>query len=215
MGFSSADPAAVTEEYATVVEGLEDLTPTVTLADVSEPSGDPATATATYDWTWPLGPDGWQYSSQATLTQTDDEWLADWDPATIEPTLGPKVTMDLVGLGAKRGDILGAGGLALVTNRPVVRIGIDRSQVGAAKAGASAREVARLVDIDAGGVREAGDRRRTAGLRRGDRLPPGRGAPRRADAASAGSRAAPSSPASCRWRRPRASPRRSWARSAR
>ena len=148
VGFTSADPAAVTEEYATVVEGLEDLTPTVTLADVSAPSGDPAAATATYDWTWPLGPDGWQYSSQATLTQTDDEWLADWDPATIEPTLGPKVTMDLVGLGAKRGDILGAGGLALVTNRPVVRIGIDRSQVGAANAGASAREVARLVDVD-------------------------------------------------------------------
>ena len=66
-----------------------------------------------------------------------------------------------------------------------------------------------------GGVREAGDRRRAAGLRRGDRLPPGRGAPRRAVRASAGSRAEPSSPASCRWRRPRASPRRSWARSAR
>jgi hypothetical protein len=148
VGFTTPDPAAVSEEYAAVVEGLEDLTPTVTLADVSEPSGDPATATATYDWTWPLGPDGWQYSSQATLTQTDDEWLAEWDPATIEPTLGPKVTMDLVGLGARRGDILGAGGLALVTNRPVVRIGIDRSQVGAATAGASAREVARLVHID-------------------------------------------------------------------
>ena len=178
VGFGSADPAAVTEEYAAVVEGLEDLTPTVTLADVSEPSGEPATATATYDWTWPLGPDGWQYSSQATLTQTDDAWLADWDPATIEPTLGPKVTMDLVGLGAKRGDILGAGGLALVTNRPVVRIGIDRSQVGAAKAGASAREVGAARRHRPGGVREAGDRRRTAGLRRGDRLPPGRGAPR-------------------------------------
>ena len=40
VGFETADPAAVTEEYAAVVEGLEDLTPTVTLADVSEPSGD-------------------------------------------------------------------------------------------------------------------------------------------------------------------------------
>ena len=69
------------------------------------------------------------------------------DPS-FKPTLGPKVTMDLVGLAARRGDILGADGLALVTNRPVVRIGIDRSQVGAATAGASAREVARLVDID-------------------------------------------------------------------
>jgi hypothetical protein len=56
--------------------------------------------------------------------------------------------MDLVGLGAKRGDILGAGGLALVTNRPVVRIGIDRSQVGAGQSGRLGPEVARLVDID-------------------------------------------------------------------
>ena len=36
-----------------------------------------------------------------------------------------------------------------MTNRPVVRIGIDRSKVGPAQAGASARDVARLVDIDA------------------------------------------------------------------
>ena len=176
VGFTSADPAAVTDEYATVVEGLEDLTPTVTLADVSEPSGDPATATATYDWTWPLGPDGWQYSSQATLTQTDDEWLAEWDPATIEPTLGPKVTMDLVGLGAKRGDILGAGGLALVTNRPVVRIGIDRSQVGRGQGGRLCPRGRAARRRRPGGVREAGDGRRPAGVRRGDRLPPGRGA---------------------------------------
>src|SRR5829696_7704725 len=40
VGFDSADPAAVTEEYATIVEGLEGLTPTVFLADVSEPVDD-------------------------------------------------------------------------------------------------------------------------------------------------------------------------------
>ena len=89
------------------------------------------------------------YTTEATLSQVNDEWLADWDVATIEPSLSPKVTLDLVSLGARRGDILGAGGLALVTNRPVVRIGIDRSKVGPAQAGASARDVARLVDIDA------------------------------------------------------------------
>ena len=89
------------------------------------------------------------YTTESTLSQVNDEWLADWDVATIEPSLSPKVTLDLVSLGARRGDILGAGGLALVTNRPVVRIGIDRSKVGPAQAGASARDVARLVDIDA------------------------------------------------------------------
>ena len=37
VGFGSTEPTAVTEEYATIVEGLEDLTPTVILADLSEP----------------------------------------------------------------------------------------------------------------------------------------------------------------------------------
>ncbi|MEO6509777.1 MAG: penicillin-binding transpeptidase domain-containing protein [Nocardioides sp.] len=143
------DPAAVAEEYAATVEGLGRLTPTVSVADVAEKDGpDGPTATATLDWTWPIGPDGWEYSSQATLTQLDDEWQTTWDVATVEPSLSPKVTLDLVSLGAKRGDIMGGGGLALVTNRPVVRVGIDRSKVGAGKAGASARDVARLVGID-------------------------------------------------------------------
>jgi hypothetical protein len=149
VGFSSADPAAVGEEYAATVDGMQDLTPSVTLADVSEPSGDLGTSTATYDWTWPIGPDGWSYQSEAKLSRVDDEWLADWDVSVIEPSLSPKVTLDLVTLRPKRGDILGAGGLALVTGRPVVRIGIDRTKVGPDKVGASARQLARLVGIDA------------------------------------------------------------------
>ena len=149
VGFVADDAQAVSDEYAATVEGLGELTPSVDLVEVSDPAGDPATATATYGWSWPVGPDGWSYRTTASFSEVDGEWLADWDVATIEPSLHPAVTLDLVDLGAQRGDILGAGGLALVTDRPVVRIGIDRTKVGAAKAVASAREVARLVDIDA------------------------------------------------------------------
>ena len=147
---------------------------------VADPSGEQPTAAATFDWTWPIGPDGWTYSSQATFSEADGQWLAEWDVATIEPSLNTKVTLDLVSLGAKRGDILGAGGLALVTNRPVVRIGIDRSKVGAGKAvrvGPRARAARRHRRR---GVRQAGRGLRAARVRRGDRLPPGRGAGRRA-----------------------------------
>ncbi len=146
--FTEQDPAVVTERYAAVVEGLEGLTPTVSVADVSEGDGEAQSATATLDWTWPVGPDGWQYSSNATFTETDGEWLVDWDTSIVEPSLGESSTLDLVTLRAKRGDILGAGGLALVTNRPVVRIGIDRTKVGPGRAVASARALARLVDVD-------------------------------------------------------------------
>jgi hypothetical protein len=152
VGFTSADPAAVGDEYADTVEALGDLKPAVTVTDVTDPStgadSDSESSTATFGWTWPIGPDGWSYQTEATLTRVDDEWLSDWDVAMIEPSLSPKVTLDLVTLDAKRGNILGAGGLALVTDRPVVRIGVDRTKVGPARAGASAREIARLVDLD-------------------------------------------------------------------
>ena len=96
VGFTSADAQAVGEEYAVTVEGLEDLEPTVTVADVSDPSGEQPTAAATFDWTWPIGPDGWTYSSQATFSEADGQWLAEWDVATIEPSLSESVTLDLV-----------------------------------------------------------------------------------------------------------------------
>ena len=99
VGFTTTDPQAVGEEYAATVEGLEDLEPTVTVADVSEPSGEQPTATATFDWTWPIGPDGWTYSSQAALEESEDEWLAEWDVAAIEPSLSTTVTLDLVSWG--------------------------------------------------------------------------------------------------------------------
>jgi cell division protein FtsI/penicillin-binding protein 2 len=148
VGFTDSEPQAVAQEYAATVEGLEGLTPTVTVADVGSPSGSRPTATATFDWTWPIGADGWTYSSQATFSELHDEWLADWDVAAIEPSLHESVTLDLVSLRPQRGDILGAGGLALVTDRPVVRVGIDRTKVGDARVMASARDLARLVGID-------------------------------------------------------------------
>jgi cell division protein FtsI/penicillin-binding protein 2 len=148
VGVADGDPQAVADEYAATIEGMRDLVPTVTVADVSGPAEDGGAATATLDWTWPLGADGWTYSSQATLVPSGEEWLVEWDVSVIEPSLNEAVTLDLVSLGARRGDILGAGGLALVTDRPVVRVGIDRTKVGAAKAVASARDLARLVDIE-------------------------------------------------------------------
>jgi cell division protein FtsI/penicillin-binding protein 2 len=49
---------------------------------------------------------------------------------------------------ADRADITGAGGSRLVTERPVLRFGIDKGNVPAASAGASARRLARLVGVD-------------------------------------------------------------------
>ena len=146
VGFTDATPADVTKAYAEVVDQMGDLEPSVTAGQVEE-SGD--TATAPLTWSWPVAGEKWSYDTEALLTRVDDEWQVGWDPALIEPSLGEAVTLDLIPVAAARGEILGAGGTRLVTDRAVVRFGIDRSQVPAKRAGQAARRLAALVDIDA------------------------------------------------------------------
>ena len=118
----------------------------VTAATESAPAG----ATATLTWTWDVDGQEWTYESTAAMTLTGQDWLVGWEPALVEPSLAGAVVLDRTTIGARRGDITGARGTALVTDRPVTRFGIDRSQVPGDRAGASARALARLVGISPG-----------------------------------------------------------------
>ncbi|WP_193612565.1 penicillin-binding transpeptidase domain-containing protein [Nocardioides lijunqiniae] len=144
--FTQATSAEVKAELGEVVKGMGEVEPTVEAGDVTT-DGD--TATATLSWTWPIAADRpWTYDSEATLSRVDDEWQVVWTRELVEPSLGASTTLDLTPVRAARGDIVGARGLKIVTPRDVVRLGIDRGQVPAAQAGASARSLARLVGID-------------------------------------------------------------------
>ncbi len=143
--FTQQTADEVGKDYATTVEGMGASEPTVTAGAVDE-SGDSATAALT--WSWPLGGREWTYDTTARMTKVDDEWQVAWDRALVEPSLVDGVTLDLTPVAAKRGQVLGAHGRTLVTERPVVRFGIDRSRVPAKQAGASARRLAARVDID-------------------------------------------------------------------
>ncbi len=152
-----AGEAKAREDYPAIVEGMG-IEPTVSVADLSESDG---SATATLGWSWPVSEQDWTYTTEATLTLVDDAWAVEWEPAIVEPSLRTGGTLDLTGITAARGEILGAGGQPLVTDRPVTRFGIDKSAVPAARAAESARELALLLDIEVASyverVKEAGD----------------------------------------------------------
>jgi cell division protein FtsI/penicillin-binding protein 2 len=137
--------AAADKELAGIVEGMGELTPSVSVADVTEADG---TATATLGWSWPVSEQEWSYTSEASLTLVGDAWQVEWEPAVVEPSLRPGGTLELTGVTAERGEILGAGGQPIVADRPVTRFGIDKSAVPPARAVASARELAALLDLD-------------------------------------------------------------------
>jgi Penicillin binding protein transpeptidase domain/Penicillin-binding Protein dimerisation domain/NTF2-like N-terminal transpeptidase domain len=144
--FAGSTPAAVQKEYAATTKALGGVKPDVTVAGVSD-SGD--RATATLHWAWPLGT-GWSYSTRAALRMTPDNrsWQVTWKPDVIEPSLGAGDRLEVTTDEPTRADILGPGGVGLVTDRPVVRFGVDRLKVGAAQAPDSARRLAELVGID-------------------------------------------------------------------
>ncbi len=139
--------ALAQKQYEAVVAGLGDVKPTVTVASTTSSSAD--RASATLHWSWPLG-GGWSYSTKAALVSRDNggTWQVRWNVDAIESTLAAGDTLDATTISAKRGDILGPHGVGLVTERPVLRLGVDRTKVGPAQAPESARRLAELVGID-------------------------------------------------------------------
>jgi cell division protein FtsI/penicillin-binding protein 2 len=144
--FTDATADEVKRSYAKITEGMGEVEPTVELAGVEE-SGD--TATAQLAWSWPLGEQPWAYRTEGSLRLVDDAWQAQWAPTMVESSLKNREVLDSTEVAAQRGEILGAGGQALVADRPVVRFGIDRTQVKPARAGESARQLAQLLGVDA------------------------------------------------------------------
>ncbi|GAB3792356.1 penicillin-binding transpeptidase domain-containing protein [Nocardioides ungokensis] len=165
VDFTRVTTEEATKDYRTTVEGMGDVQPDVTAGDVKE-SGDSATASLT--WSWPLGGRAWTYDTQARMTRVDGQWQVAWDPSIVESSLVDGVTLDLTPIAARRGQVIGAHQQPLVTDRPVVRFGIDRSRVSAGKAADSARRLAQLVGIDPAAyvnrVQAAGDQAYVAAI---------------------------------------------------
>jgi cell division protein FtsI/penicillin-binding protein 2 len=159
--YVDSDPVEVVERYREIVAGMDGLAPTLTVQGVD---GDGDAATGTLQWTWPVveSADPWVYKTSVELEQVDGTWSVAWAPSIVEPSLAADEILEATTIPATRGEILGAKGAVIVTDRPVLRFGIDRVRVGKAEAGESARALAQLVGVDVApyvhAVRAAGDR---------------------------------------------------------
>jgi Penicillin binding protein transpeptidase domain/Penicillin-binding Protein dimerisation domain/NTF2-like N-terminal transpeptidase domain len=105
------------------------------------------TASATLEWTWQLEGAEWTYETPAEATRRDDGWQVMWDPALVAPDLADGESLALGTLPATRGEVLGAGDSTLVGLRPVVRLGLDKTQAEPGQWKASARAIARELDL--------------------------------------------------------------------
>lgn len=161
--FSGRAAAPPQQWWDQAVEAMAGSTLRVKVAEVRETAGgDEATATLAYDWDLAGTGAPWTYETSARLTRAEEQWSVERDPLLVAPGMHRGEVLRLGAEPAPRGDILGADDVALVTERPVQRLGIDKTQVPAGQQAASARRLAELVGVDARGfvdrVRAAGEK---------------------------------------------------------
>lgn len=129
--FGADGPTDVAEQYAALVEGLgEDASATVTVAEVAPPPEDePERTTATLDVAWDLGlEEPWTYQTTADLSLVELTWEVSWSPSLVHPRLEDGLRLATQRTRPARGEILAADGTPLVTNRPVVDVGVQPSR---------------------------------------------------------------------------------------
>ncbi|MFJ4267452.1 penicillin-binding transpeptidase domain-containing protein [Paenarthrobacter nicotinovorans] len=144
LAVDGKDAAAANDELKAVFQGL-DAKPSVESGEVKLDGG---TATFSLKYSWNIGSAKWEYSSQATLKKSGDKWAVQWSPALLAPELSDGETLSVKTVPAQRGQILGAGDAPIVEDRPVFRVGIDKTKVPAEQADASARAMATLLGLD-------------------------------------------------------------------
>ena len=140
---------AATSEYGVVMKGLGDVRPDVTANLITY---DTTTNTAVADLTqsYAIGGSTWTYQTKANLDYLgSDGWRVHWTPTLVHPGLDGYTRLSLTSSSATRGSITAADGTALVWNRPVYRVGIDKTKVSGDQTAASARALAGLLGINA------------------------------------------------------------------
>jgi transpeptidase family protein/penicillin-binding protein/MecA-like transpeptidase family protein len=146
--FVGATGAEVDQLYQPLVAGMGARQPKVTVASVARQD---ATAVATLNttWTFPGIEQPWTYTSEASLAVDAGRWKTSWQPNLVQTQLDGTNRLTQSRLDPDRGELLGQDGDPIVQRRPVVRIGLDKSELKADAVATSVRRLARLVGIDA------------------------------------------------------------------
>lgn len=147
-------------ETPTILAGMGERRPQVSVADVPDPGSDGSAVTARVSYSWSIreGLPPWTYVASVPLVRAEEGWQVRWSPAVVVDGLADHQRVRAMRIDARRAEILGGDGRPIVTDREVLRIGIDRGRVDEKTANASARRLAAAlkVDVDDYAARVAG-----------------------------------------------------------
>ena len=153
--FASSDAAAAAKTQETAFGPMGEVKHTSTVSSVAkdeEETDGVKTATADITTVWDLddSDNDLSYTTKAVweYDQDSEAWKLRFDPTVLAPDLEADGYLKASNQVADRGSITAAGGEKIVTNRPVIRVGIDKTHTEKANWEESATKLAKLVDID-------------------------------------------------------------------
>ena len=141
LTFASGDEQAMGSAVENLQAPFDELSPEVSAGEIvlDEPGEDsprPVTATVALQHSWELadlGSEGeaWTYETSADLVYDEETetWALEATPEVVLPDYSGDEPISLVSTGADRGRIMDDDGRAMVYNRDVVRLGIDKAQL--------------------------------------------------------------------------------------
>lgn len=133
-GFVSADGAKISAtdvftQLRALTGELKDATLVLAAQGDPKETGDIASAPVKLDWTLPGGIP-WSYQTTVRLTKRDtDGWQVVWEPAILHSELTAGDRLELRRKTADRADVLGLDGNPIVTQRPVVTVGVSPEKI--------------------------------------------------------------------------------------
>lgn len=146
---AAADPAAqVAATTARLTPAQDDRPSSVTVAGVRR-DGDRAQADLDVSWALPGGAP-LAYRTVLELVRDDGTWRPVYAPSLVHPSLTAERVLRARTVRADRADILDAAGEPIVTERPVVVVGLEPRR--ATDLAVSVQRVAGLVDVDGGAL---------------------------------------------------------------
>ncbi|MDJ0314512.1 penicillin-binding transpeptidase domain-containing protein [Arthrobacter sp. H35-D1] len=144
-------PAAeVQKELTELSKGIDPVWPTVSVSGVEIADDDTARVALDYSWAIPTLEKPWTYSTSADMTRDGKAWTIAWTPEMVEPKLAAGDRLKLTTTRGRRANILAADGEAIVKERPVKIVGINKDGLSDAEAQTGAKALAAVVNIDPG-----------------------------------------------------------------
>lgn len=142
----TSDKASAQTDYKQVTGAMDGLLPTVQVGDITY-DGDRASVKLNQTYTFENGT--WAFTSVANLAFDEaGGWQLVWSPSIVHPQLTPTTRLVHQRTPGKRGTIVDRNGKAIVEDRPVFEVGIDKTKVDPTQAPASASALAKLFKID-------------------------------------------------------------------